>query len=357
VTRRFGEKIIFEPPLILLPLLISLSFVYRALVSVHRWFYRRGLLRRSVLPRPVVSIGNLSMGGSGKTPLVMWLAERLHDEGIKAAILTRGYGRLEKGTVIADQEADWERLGDEPALMVKKFKGLTIAVSPDRYQGGMEVLKRQDVDLFILDDGFGHHALKKDLEIVVVDERRRFGKGRLLPAGILREPLSRLKDAHVIVVTKAADVDVGFEKEIGRHADAPVVWADYRPEGLVPADGVWNVPQKMAYDGPYLGFCGIADPESFRDSLERAGVETLEVLSFLDHHPYSTADVSNINEKAGKLGARALVTTEKDGVRWPSMEDSLPCFVLAMKVFVSKGESILVDMVTSAVKRSDKRSR
>jgi tetraacyldisaccharide 4'-kinase len=213
--------------------LIPLSLLYSVIAAVHRWAYRSGLMKTAALPRPVVSIGNIAVGGGGKTPLTMWLSETLKGRGKVTGVLTRGYGRSGDLNVVADPEHDWKYIGDEPALMIRKVRGLPVAVSKNRHHGGEEILKGHDVDLFILDDGFGHHALHKDLEVVLIDDNRRFGSGRLLPAGILREPVQRLRDAKIIVVTKAADIDLKFEEEVKKYTDAPVLWADYRPDRLV----------------------------------------------------------------------------------------------------------------------------
>jgi tetraacyldisaccharide 4'-kinase len=351
VIRRLAGKIVFKPPPPLLPLLLPLSFIYRTIAAIHGWIYRKGLIKKAVLPRPVVSIGNIAVGGGGKTPLTMWLAQMLRNEGEITGVLTRGYGRSADRVVIADPEHDWRHIGDEPALMVRRIQGLPVAVSKNRRRGGEEILRKQDVDLFILDDGFGHHALHKDLEIVVIDDNRRFGNCRLLPAGMLREPVTRLRDAQIIIVTKAAQADLEFEKEIKKRTDAPVLWADYRPGRLAPVEGTEGCTPGMVPEGPFLAFCGIADPGSFRISLDRAGIQTAGILSYPDHHPYSPSDVSDINREAHLRGARTLVTTEKDAVRWPSTKDSLPCYSLAMDIVFLKGEVTLLDTVTSVVSR------
>jgi tetraacyldisaccharide 4'-kinase len=197
--------------------------------------------------------------------------------------------------------------------------------------------------------------LHKDLEIVVVDDSRRFGNGRLLPAGILREPPGRLRDAHIVIVTKAVRIDTEFEDEIREYNDAPVLWSAYRPRGLLLVDGAVGDKRIPVPSEPLLGFCGIANPESFKCSLEMAGIRTVEVLSFPDHHPYTTSDAIALTDRAEKQGAAGLVTTEKDLVRWPLVEGSLPCFALAMEITFLKGESILVDTVSSVLERSGKR--
>lgn len=345
MIRRLAGKIALRPSPPLLALFVPLSFVYGVVAALHRWAYRSGLLRAAVLPRPVVSIGNLAVGGGGKTPLTMWLAKKLEDQGKEAGVLTRGYGRSGDRSVIAYPGHDWKDIGDEPALMIRKVKGLPVAVSKNRQRGGEELLGTRNIKVFILDDGFGHHALHKNLEVVVIDDNRRFGSGRLLPAGILREPVERLKEAGIIVVTKAARVDQGFEEEIKKHTDAPVLWADYRPDRLVPVGEQGETGSGTVPEGPFLGFCGIADPESFRISLGRAGVETRGIVTFPDHHPYAPSDVSAITARAFKMGATALVTTEKDGIRWLPEESALPCYVLAMDVFFLKGEAVFLEAV------------
>lgn len=298
-----------------------------------------GVLRRKALPRPVVSIGNLTLGGGGKTPLVLWLARAALEHGKKPAILTRGYGREGKHTLIVEPGTDWREAGDEPTLISRALPEVPIAVFRDRSRGGWEVLHRGDVDLFILDDGFSHHALKKDLEIVVVDDRRRFGNGRVFPGGILREPLKRLKEADVVVMTKAKSVDPSFREQVRKTSGAPVFWADFRPGPLVRVDG-GEKPESHP-ERPFLGFCGIADPEGFRLSLKRAGIEVLELLAFPDHHPYTFSDVALIRNHAARLGAKALVTTEKDGVRWPGGNEGLPCFALTIEIVFLEGEDEL----------------
>ncbi len=276
--------------------------------------------------------------------MVTWLARMVIACGKKPAVLTRGYGRKSRVVRMATPSEKWEEAGDEPFLISKSLPGVPVAVSPDRYKGGREVLGYGGADLFILDDGFSHHALKKDLEVVVIDDRRRFGNGKMFPAGILREPIRRLRDADVVIVTKAELPDENFRERIRCFSDAPVLWADFRPVGLVPV-GDSGKQKKTEEEGPFLAFCGIADPEAFRLSLERKGIGILELFVFPDHHPYTKTDVDAIMEKASELGAKALVTTEKDAVRWPSESAALPCFALAMEILFLEGEERFQDAV------------
>ncbi|UCG37799.1 MAG: tetraacyldisaccharide 4'-kinase [bacterium] len=334
-----------------MPLLVPLSFFYRALAAVHRWSYRLGIRHSQRLPRPVISIGNLAIGGGGKTPMVMLVAEWARRTGLDAAILSRGYGRKSRRIRITGSGDGFQQVGDEPVLMARKLVGVPVAVSSDRSKAGRALLERHKVDLFILDDAFSHHALHKDLEIVVIDDTRRLGNGWTLPAGFLREPPRRLRDAHLIVVTKANRVDTAFEEEIGRLTPAPVVWAQFRPSHLVP---VGSPPGEVVTppEGPFLAFCGIANPESFKDSLDRLGLDVAVFQDFPDHHPYSRRDVERINETARRAGAVALVTTEKDAVRWPGSQASLPCFALVMHLIILEGEQVIKERLDGVMTKS-----
>jgi tetraacyldisaccharide 4'-kinase len=299
----------------------------------------------------VISVGNLTAGGGGKTPLTMWLAEKLIASGTRVAVLTRGYGRIHGGLRLVEPGDSWQAVGDEPALMVSKISNLTVAVSKNRFKAATRVLERDEVDLFLLDDGFQHYALKRDLDIIVVDGQRRFGNGRLLPAGILREPVSSLKKADLIVVTRARRIDPEFERWLKGHTAAPIFWADYQPMDLSPVEPAGPTPGEGEPGGSFVAFCGIAGPEAFRDSLARAGIDVVELLAFPDHHPYSVSDMEKIMETAVKRQAAGLVTTEKDAVRWPRRKISLPVYTLPIKPVIKGEEEILagiLDLVRKA---------
>ena len=339
------EAVLSDPPALFLPVLILLSLFYRGLSSFYRFLFSSGTLRSSRLSRPVVSVGNLAVGGGGKTPLTMWLAQRLIASDIKVAVLSRGYGRTSDDLRIVEPEDSWQRVGDEPVLMVSRIKGMTVAVSKDRFAAGKKVLENSDVDLFLLDDGYQHYALWRDLDIVVVDGLRRFGNGRLLPAGILREPVSRLRYADVVVVTKAHQKDYNFESYLKKHTKAPIFWADYLPMELESVKPSVLMPGRMEPGGTFLAFCGIAGPDGFRETLARAGIEIADLLIFPDHHPYSASDVDLILEAASRSNADALVTTEKDAVRWPHGTLPLPVFALPVHPVIENEEELLEEIL------------
>ena len=344
------EEVLADPPAALLPLLVPLSVLYRGVSALHRGLYTTGIIASRHLPRPVVSVGNLTAGGGGKTPLTMWLAERLKASGVRVAVLTRGYGRLNGDLRFVEPGDDWRIVGDEPALMAAKMAGLTVAVSKNRFKAGWAALEKGEVDLFLLDDGFQHYALKRDLDIVVVDNGRRFGNGRLLPAGILRGPLPRLEEADFIIVTRAPVADAEFEHYLKRYSTAQVLWADYRPMGLSPVPFLEGAAPVDKPPGALVAFCGIAGPESFRDTLRRAGIEVLDLVAFPDHHPFSAADIRKIMETARRLKAVGLVTTEKDAIRWPVGQVLLPVYSLSVQPDVQR-ENVLLERVLDLARK------
>ncbi|MDT8395616.1 MAG: tetraacyldisaccharide 4'-kinase [bacterium] len=338
-----------RPPAVLLPLLIPISLLYGVLASIHRALYGAGILRRRKLPRPVVSVGNLTVGGGGKTPLVMWLAHALRERGVRTAILSRGYGRRGANPRLVNSREPWELAGDEPFLMASRLVDIPVAVATDRYEAGREVLRHHDVDLFILDDGFQHRRLERDLDIVVVDHAGRFGNGRLLPAGTLREPPSRLALADIVVVTRAPGRDEVLEGVLRNLTTAPITWTDYGSGRLLPLPGNGDRHEEQESPGPFLAFCGIANPGGFKRTLERGGFDLLDTMVFPDHHPYSGGDIHRIVERSRSLGAKALVTTEKDAVRLPAPTGSVPCFALAVEVELHGNPEAILEPVLALV--------
>lgn len=325
--------------------------------SSHRLLYRFGFLKSRMLPRPVICVGNISVGGGGKTPLVIWLAERLAGRGIRVAILSRGYGRkADSGkdvrTVKDADRSDAGFPGDEPLLISKRLPSVPVYVSADRYQAGVKVLEDQEVDLFLMDDGFQHFALKRDLDIVTVDGRRRFGNGRLLPAGFLREPSSRLMEADIVVVTKSGDVDGEFDRILGCMTTGPVCWSDYRPADIVRLDDGIVLEMDDLAGEKFLVFSGIADPVSFEETVRDLPIEISGKARFPDHHLFSEKDVRDLNEGAERSGATALLTTEKDSVRWPRESSAIPCYSLNMDPVFLKGEQALLERVLSLMEIS-----
>jgi tetraacyldisaccharide 4'-kinase len=270
--------------------------------------YTRGIFRTRKLPGTVISVGNLTVGGTGKTPMVLWIAEQLAAEGKNTAILTRGY----RGTSSADTRG--EPQSDEVALLRERLSGkVKIGVGADRYKNG-EVLARHGTEYFVLDDGFQHLRLARDADIVLIDATDPFGGGMTLPAGRLREPISALRRADIVVITRSVQAPTpAIEAMIRRHTRSPIFYAATKLENVlrVPQLAV-GLPQEQWPGARFMAFCGIGNPSAFFEDLGRWGFQVAGERSFPDHHVYNTREVEELELAAAICGADALLCTEKD---------------------------------------------
>jgi tetraacyldisaccharide 4'-kinase len=259
---------------------------------VRNALYDRGYLRARRLQGPVVSVGNLSAGGSGKTPFVMLLGELLKARGVKFDVLSRGYGRKSRGVMLVDPAGLPQEFGDEPLLIARKLQ-VPVIVGKDRYAAGGFAEERFGVQLHLLDDGFQHRALARDFDIVLVTPQD--AGDRLLPAGRLREPLSSLRRADAVVLANGASADAFPLNE-------KLVWRVRR--GII-AHGIPPRP---------VVFCGIARPQNFLLQLRAANVEAVAQAFYRDHHAYSEKDIRELLELKKRGEAGGFITTEKDAV-------------------------------------------
>lgn len=289
-------------------LLWPLSVLYATGSKVRIWCYSRGIFRTRRLPGTVISIGNLTVGGTGKTPLVLRVAERLAEEGKKTAILTRGY----RG--VADSSSQGLPQSDEVALLRRRLAGkVQIGVGPDRYKNG-QVLANHRVEWFILDDGFQHLKLARDADVVVVDATDAFGGGMVLPAGRLRERVSALRRADVIVITRSVqEPSPAVEAVIRRHTQCPIFYTTTRLESVlrVPQLAV-TLPEREWKSARFMAFCAIGNPPAFFDDLRKWGIQVLGKRGFSDHHVYTKGEVGDLERAAARCGADGLLCTEKD---------------------------------------------
>lgn len=285
-------------------LLWPLSMVYGAVAHFRARAYRTGLRKQRRLDGCVISVGNLTTGGTGKTPMVAWIAERLMKGGKATCILTRGYrGESREGAVDSSDEVKLlrARLGERVA----------IGVGADRYASGRE-LARQGIEWFVLDDGFQHLQLARDLDLVLIDATNPFGGGCLLPAGRLREPKSALRRADIIVITRSAHAPA-VEAAVRRESSAPIFYAHSRLDAIRSfTDGQMGGAISTAEVGPAFAFCGIGNPGAFLADLRAWGVQVAGHKFFRDHHRYTSRDDEEIMRGAKAAGARALICTEKD---------------------------------------------
>ncbi len=287
--------------------------------------YGRGWLKSRRLDRPVISIGNLSVGGTGKTPLVIRVAQILIARGLKPCILTRGYGRANNSDLMviapgAERRPNAREAGDEPTMLAGALPTVPVLISSDRTRAGILAEERFRVDAHILDDGFQHLALERDLDIVLIDVTQEFCAGAVLPAGRLREPPSAVTRADVVLLTRTELGDPApVEAEVRAiNPHARIFHCSTALAGFVnPFDGR-KVPPSDILGKPVMAFCGIGNPRAFISDLRQWGVKVVGELSFPDHHFYSLQDVRRILSRFRQIGAEALVTTRKDALRLPA---------------------------------------
>ena len=333
-----------------------------AIARGRRRLYGAGILRSCSLPRPVVSVGNLTAGGSGKTPHVQFLAEWFSGQGVRIAILSRGYGRKTGGVLWASRGQgggtggargadEAERVGDEPAFLASTLPGVPVVVGESRFAAGTECLRLLEVDAFLLDDGFQHLSLRRDADILLVDAGRGLGNGRTLPFGPLREPPDHARFADALIVTRCESVNHGREAagNVPFPPERPVAFSRIVPRALVDRDGGESPLPLVGKE--IAAFSGIAQNEQFESALRVCGFIVRKFLGFRDHHPYRPADLETIRAAAGGLPA---VTTEKDMIRLPA---EVPFSVAALRVEVGflSGWEELSRLLLERIGRREKR--
>ena len=277
------------------------------------------------LPCPVVSVGNITVGGTGKTPMVILLAKLLREKGHRPAVLSRGYGARTKAPVNIVSDGNriligWHEAGDEPVLIASSVSGIPVLTGPRRFLTGRAALGHLGADVLILDDAFQHRALYRDIDIVLIDAARPFGNGRLLPGGPLREPAKALGRAHLLIRTGSSREPESSLPEI---PEMPSFRGFHRPLGVVEGKTGRLLPAASLQGQKVCAFAGIGRPEAFRRSLNELDSEIVSFRPFPDHHPYSRADLDSLRRLAAKTGADRIVTTEKDGVRLADFPDFL----------------------------------
>jgi len=288
------------------------EFVYWLGYRLDRYMGRK---KAKSLPVSVISIGNLTLGGTGKTPLAISLSLKARERGINSCVLTRGYKGNLKGPVLVRPEMSAKDVGDEALLIAKK--GIAVVKCPDRYEAGLYALRNLHPapDLFIMDDGYQHWRLKRDLDILLLNGVKPFGKGKMLPVGDLREPIKEIKRAGIIVLTKCERITDALQKEIREHnPNAPLYSAPYEPLHIADANGK-TYPLEWLRGKEVMAFCGIGEPSSFKETLTRAGAVVKGFRAFGDHHRYTPADTLALARKAKKLNVLWILTTEKDIMR------------------------------------------
>jgi len=307
---------------IFMALLTPLSLVYGLILRLRMLAYAAGLLRSFRLTKPVVSVGNLTVGGTGKTPMTQYLARWFMERGKRVAVLSRGYGGSLEGAIrivtdgrtilLSPREA-----GDEPFLLAASLPGVMVVIGADRYQAGLLALERLEPDIFILDDGFQHLRLKRDLNLLLLDCTKPFGNRWTLPAGELREPVTAVERADLVIYTRCND---GKPSPV---TGKPSCAAFHRLTGALPLAGGEPLPFHALKLLRGAAFAGIADPAAFFQSLEREGVRPVATLAFPDHCRYGEPEIASLCRLKEASRADFMITTDKDAVKLSPYLESL----------------------------------
>jgi len=335
------------------PLLLPFSAAFRLGVALRRVGYQRGWLKTHRLSRPVVSVGNLTVGGTGKTPLVACVARILLRHGRKPAILTRGYGRSSKAEMIvlapgAGRRADAREIGDEPAILARLLPEVPLVMCADRYRGGQVAEERFQVDAHILDDGFQHLALARGADVLALDATQPLSDWLLLPAGRQREPLAALRRAQMVVLTRTDSADPQPLEELVRkvHPAAQLFRSRTELLGWMDAGSGEPVPKESVQALKVAAFCGIGNPRAFFADLRRWGFSLVAEDAFPDHHVYTGGEIQRLATAARQRGAAVLLTTQKDAVKfscdWAPPLPILACEIEAQMLEAGNFESTLL---------------
>ena len=324
-----------------------LSWLFGGIVAARSELYERGVFKSIDLGVPVVSVGNLTVGGTGKTPLVAFIAKVLAENGHQVCVLTRGYKRVNPNerVLVSDGKtvfADAKKAGDEAVELANKLLGaVAVIADKNRAAAGRWALENLGATAFVLDDAFQHRQVKRDLDIVTIDATNPFGNGKLLPAGILREPVQALKRAGCVVLTRTDLAESTFFTWlcVKRNSSCPILFARTQIVGLREIKEFFPTPQnpksKIA-----LAFCALGNPGGFYRSLRHENFTLKATKSFPDHHVYSRKDVDEIERAARAAGAAILLTTAKDAVKLKNSRFELPCFVVEIEIVFETDEPL-----------------
>ena len=324
-----------------------LSLPYGAAVLARNRLFDSGALPQQDVGCPVVSVGNLTVGGTGKTPMAIRVAGMLRDRGMRPAVLSRGYGGSSAAGVLVVSDgrqllAGPEEAGDEPVLIARRLPGVPVLAGAKRAVTGRYARENFGADVLVLDDGFQHRWIRRDLDIVLLDSREPLGNGFLLPRGPLREPPEALERAGVVVLTRSEERGDALGGPLaGLVAGRPVLRTRIRPTRLIATDGA-ELPLSHLAGRRVFAFAGIARPESFRRTLEGLGADVAGFRALPDHHRYGAEDVRRIERAFDETGAEILVTTEKDGVKLSGLAAAPQrVFCLAIETEILEGPEAL----------------
>ena len=323
-------------------LLMPLSLLYWCVMFWRNFFYKYNFISKNRLSCKVISIGNITVGGTGKTPIVLYLCSLLIKQGKKICILSRGYGRITKGTVLVSSGSDplckWEEAGDEPFMLAKKLKGVPIAVDENRFRGGVFLVNNYNPDIIIMDDGFQHRSLFRDLDIVLLSGSDNQQDHKLLPYGRLREPWINIKRSDAVFITK--NKPRPFLKRKISESRLPSFQTKIKVKVFRKRKNL-EISRDQLTNIKVLILSGIADNEHFNQTVISLGCRVRGVEAYPDHFKFTSKEILRAEKKANEVGADYIMTTEKDWVKIRNFNLSLPIAVIGIEIYVVEEPKLL----------------
>lgn len=338
-------------------ILAGLEVIYSAVISLRNWTFEQQIIKSNQLPIPVISVGNLTAGGTGKTPIVLFLAEWLFSMGHRPAIVMRGYGAkvdLSKSHLVSDgsgHQLSISEAGDEATQLVKKMPGLPVWIGANRFTSGLEAIKKNKADVILMDDGFQHRKLFRDVDIVVIDALQPWGYCHVLPRGLLREKVTGLQRADIAVITRSdllPEVELNrLKAKIQKHSpEIPIFETAHEPRKVIDLSGQDVISLSECQGKKVHLFCGLGNPQGFFQTARNAGFSVTGQTAFPDHHSYEENEIQSLCDQARDEGAIALLTTEKDGVKLENFVNcSLPIWQLTIEVSFGNAEEHLKNVI------------
>lgn len=339
-----------------IPALLPLSWIYGSVMQLRNLFFDMKFIKTERVNIPVISIGNITAGGTGKTPFVEMTARLLQENGKKVAVISRGYGRTSKGLqIVSDGEkilCDAAAGGDEAVLLAEKLPQAVVIVDEIRFRGATTAAENFHADVILLDDGFQHRKLHRNLDIVLNDSQHSAFATPMLPAGYRREPIRGLKRADAVVWTKLNEKDIS-QDELQKVSGKKIFSSSFEPVAL---EGVFIekiIPLEQLKRKPVFGFCGTAQPENFKKTLQDLEMLVMKFRSFPDHHLYTKEDALSLFDDWKSMSSGIVLTTEKDAVKFRKFETEfyrVPLFTVKMNVRIHQPEE-WKKMILEAVKQ------
>ena len=343
----------FSPHKLFRLVFYPLSAIYGGIVAIRNFCYQKQFLSVIKLSKPTISVGNISVGGTGKTPVVKYLSDYFTKLNKKVVVLTRGYGRKSKDTVFLNNEnlSDFsvEQTGDEPRILASGLKQGFVGIDAKRSRSGKLAEQKYKPDLFILDDAFQHRKVHRDINIVTLAASDLLGEGKLLPVGRLRESLNQLNRADLFWITNSDQTNQNkkiIEEELKSKFDKPIIFSEHFPQQVLNINQTKSFPVNFLQNKTAVAFCGIANPDSFKISLKKLGVTVVDLFSFKDHYHFQPEHILKLIEQKEEKNADILVTTEKDAMRIEQYKENWQNSILFLKIGIKilNGEKKLKKM-------------